>query len=85
MRSVNGIEGQLSHNHFITAVKNASLLEVGQLQSDKLLKQCRSRQQKDNQEKSVFFIYFILKSIYIRNLQKCGSKFLSISLTAAFC
>lgn len=28
---------------------------------------------------------FRLKSIYIRNLLKCGSKFLSISLRAAFC
>lgn len=28
---------------------------------------------------------FRLKSIYIRNLPKCGSKFLSMSLRAAFC
>lgn len=38
---------------FITAVKNASPLEVGQLQSNKLLKQCQSNQRKDNQDKSL--------------------------------
>lgn len=53
MLSVNEIEGQGSRSHFITAVKNVSPLEVGQLQSNKLLKQCQSSQRKDNQDKSL--------------------------------
>lgn len=51
--SVNEIEGHGSRSHFITAVKDASPLEVGQLQSNKLLKQCQSSQRKDNQDKSL--------------------------------
>lgn len=60
MLSVNEIKEQRNHNHFMTAVKMLCSLKFV---NSNIFKHCRSRQQKDNQEKE-FLLEFLLK-IYL--------------------